>query len=89
MLFYVLYVIFCWVTMYYYISIIPNLNSNSLISSYGGSIVRFLAISAIRILHPTQRHPPSNSPTPRSSTRLYPLGHSPKHTAISFGRKMH
>ncbi len=74
MLFYVLYVIFCWVTMYYYLSIVPNLTSKSLVSSYRGSTGRFmisylcfLAISAIRILHSTQQHPPSNSST-RSST---------------------
>ena len=54
MLFYVLYVIFCWVTMYYYLSIVPNLTSKSLISSYSDSTIRsmisylcFLAISTI------------------------------------------
>src|SRR5918997_1192899 len=79
MLCYLLYVIFCWVMMYYYISITPNLNSNSLISSHSGSTVRFmityllfLAISAMRVLHSTQQqHPPSNSST-RSSTLPIP-----------------
>jgi hypothetical protein len=69
MLFYVLYVIFCWILLYYNLSIVPNLKSKSLVSSYSDSTVRFvisylrfLAVSAIHILNSTpQQHPPSNS----------------------------
>ena len=77
-------------SMSYYLSIVPNLMSKSLVSSYRGSTGRFmisylcfLAISAIRILHSTQHtHLLTLLLAPRHC--LYLLRRTPKHTAITF-----
>ena len=92
MLFYVLYVIFCWVMFICYSSIVPSLTLTLLfpliavpIDTPYGMLSTFFY--RLHILHSTQdTHLLTLLLTPRHCP--YPLRHTPKHTAISFSHKI-